>query len=399
MDTKLFKPHTFPEKMGKRICFFTAGFAFNRLNRMRFYEKAMPKDTEIFLFTTDRWQGKGKEAYQFEWSGLKRTKIFVAKYYWTLPLTLRKFCRENKIDVVLNIGNRASIILFWFACLFSKTEYIFNMMGWVPIGKEMLRNMLPREVYDYLYFYFLMLFAKKVTSNDLGVHKRFTGKNKPLLFRLFRNKMKSAYLPPPVDTDLFHPKNKIATRKELGLPLNKKIIIFVGRINPNKAGDILVELIKRNQDILFIVIGKSNLKEFDNLKSRNLIYYSKKNPEELVDYYNASDLSFLLMRLRASGLGQTVEESLACGLPVIGRELEGAEKTPALMGIPPIKEIRTKLVYSLDYGVKESERLIKDFFNKSKNERAKISKMAREYALKYYSHKVWMNPHAKEYLN
>ena len=58
-----------------------------------------------------------------------------------------------------------------------------------------------------------------------------------------------------------------------------------------------------------------------------------------------------------------------------------------------------KLVYSLDYGVKESERLIKDFFNKSKNERAKISKMAREYALKYYSHKVWMNPHAKEYLD
>ncbi|MEK6844015.1 MAG: glycosyltransferase family 4 protein [Nanoarchaeota archaeon] len=381
--------------MTKKICFFSAGFAFNRLNRMRFYEKALPKDTEIYLFTTDRWHDK-EDSYQFEWSGLKRTKIFVAKYNSTLPLQLRKFCRDNKIDTLVNIGNRASIALFLFASLFSKTRYIFNMMGWVPKGREMIKDKIPREIWDYLFFYIFLIFANKVASVDNGVYQRFIGKNKPLFFRLFNKK--AVYLPAPVDTDLFYLKDKKSARKKLGLPLNKKIVIFVGRINPNKCGDILVELIKRNRNILFVVIGRSLLKEFDNLKAKNLIYFNKKNPEELVDYYNAADISFLLMRLRASGLGQTTEESLACGLPAISREMEGVDKTPALIQIPPQKIIYTKLIYDFSYGVKESEKALKKYFKKSKKERLEISKAAREYALKNYSHKVWAEPHTKAYL-
>ncbi len=388
--------------MGKKICFFSAGFAFNRLNRMRFYEKALPKDTEIFLFTTDRWHDKGKEAYQFEWAGLKRTKIIVAKYDRTLPFALRKFCRDNKIDRIINIGNRASVALFWFACLFSRTEYLFNMMGWVPIGKEMIKNRIKKEIWDYFFFYFFAFFAKKITSNDLGVYKRFTGKNKPLFFKLFGKKVKVVYLPAPLNTDMFYQKDKKQARKKVGLPLNKKVIIFVGRINPNKCGDILIELIKRNPDILFVVIGRSVLKEFEDLlamKPKNLIYHAKKNPEELIDYYNAADASFLLMRLRGGGLGQTVQESLACGLPCICRELEGIKSTPALMQIPYQKAIYAKLVYDLHYGVKESEKAIKEFFNKPQKERDKISKIARDYAEQNYSHKIWATPHTKEYLS
>ena len=387
--------------MAKKICFFSAGFAFNRLNRMRFYEKALPKDTEIYLFTTDRWHDKGKEAYQFEWSGLKRTKIIVAKYNWTLPFQLRKFCKENKINRLVNIGNRASMALFFFASLSSNTEYIFNMMGWVPKGKEMIKNKIPREIWDYFFFYLFAFFAKKVTSVDRGVYKRFTGKNKPIFFKIFGKKIKAVYLPAPLNTDMFYPKDKKAVRKKINLSSNKKIIIFVGRVNPNKCGDVLTELIKRNPDILFIVIGRSVLKEFDKLLEKNpnnLIYFNKKNPEELIDYYNAADLSFLLMRLRGGGLGQTVQESLACGLPTISRELEGIEKTPALITIPPQKEIHTRLIYNLPYGVKESEKIIQDYFKKSKKEREKISKIARDFAMKNYSHEVWGEPHTREYL-
>src|SRR3989344_4667457 len=108
--------------MIKKICFFSGGFAFNRLNRMRFYEKALPKNVDIFLVTTDRWHGKGKEAYQFEWSGLKRTKIITLKYNWTLPLQLKKFCRENKIDRIINIGNRVAMVLFLPLTLFTKKD-------------------------------------------------------------------------------------------------------------------------------------------------------------------------------------------------------------------------------------------------------------------------------------
>ena len=175
------------KNMGKKICFFSAGFAFNRLNRMRFYEKALPKDTEIYLFTTDRWHDKGKDAYQFEWSGLKRTKFFVAKYNWTLPLTLRKFCRENNIDRLINIGNRGSVILFLFATLLNKTKYIFNMMGWVPIGKEMLKNRIPREFYDYIYFYFLAFFSNFFLNFGFFISFNMACFNSLGFFRLISN--------------------------------------------------------------------------------------------------------------------------------------------------------------------------------------------------------------------
>jgi len=79
--------------------------------------------------------------------------------------------------------------------------------------------------------------------------------------------------------------------------------------------------------------------------------------------------------------------------------LEGAEKTPALIEILPLREVYTKLVYDLSYGIRESNRVIKDYFKKSKKEREKISKISRDYALRNYSHKVWKQPHIEGYLN
>lgn len=385
--------------MGKKICFFSAGFAFNRLNRMRFYEKALPKDTEMFLFTTDRWHEKGKEAYQFEWSGLKRTKIIVAKYDWTLPLTLRQFCKKNKIDRIINIGNRASMVLFLPATLFSKTEYIFNLMGWVPIWKEILRNKNRREFWDFIFFYFFAAFARKITANDYGVYKRFTDKNKPLFFRIFK-KIDVSFLPPPVDTESFKPKDKKKARKKLGIPLNKKVIIFVGRVKKRKGADVLMELIKRNKNVLFIVIGKSEDKKFEELrkKQKNVLYFEKKNPEELNDYYSAADIAFLFQRIRGSGLGQVAHEALACGVPTFAPAVEIVKKTPVIFQIPQNDVFNGNFIYDTEYATNEAEKIIKDFFRRSKKERVKLSKMAREFALENYSHKVWIEPHIREYL-
>jgi len=101
---KLFKFQLFAFYM-KKICFFSVGFAFNRLVRMRFYEKIFPKNVEMFLFTTNKYEGREKEKYQYKWD-LKRTKIITAEYHpLKLPFALRKFCIENEIDRVINIGN------------------------------------------------------------------------------------------------------------------------------------------------------------------------------------------------------------------------------------------------------------------------------------------------------
>ena len=105
--------------------------------------------------------------------------------------------------------------------------------------------------------------------------------------RIFLKKPSSMrYLAAPVDLSLFKIKNKEECRKKLNLPLNKKIIIFVGRINYLKCSDILRKIIENNPEIYFIVIGRVLDHRFYRIKRKNLLMINKKPSKDLVEYYN-----------------------------------------------------------------------------------------------------------------
>jgi len=357
--------------MGKRICFFSIGFAHNRLVRMKYYEKIFPPDVEMFLFTTDKHIGK--ENYHQEWD-LKRTKIITIKYnLLKLPFILRRFCKERKIDRITNIGSRYPALLFIFAALFSSTEYLLNIYGSIPRLREIIRGVAIRDFAHLMFFSFLMFFSERVIFVDPGVYKRFKEKSR-----------KVVHLPAMVDTDLFFPKNKISQRKKLNLPKNGKIVIFVGRVSHGKGADLLTKLIELNEDIFFIVIGTPMYKQFKRLKKKNFVHFNKKNSKELVEYYSAADLGLFWQRTRDGGLGLTAEESLACGVPAIVRSGEGIiEPSPALL------ETRGT--------VKKTQQMVRKFFEKSTRERKELSRIARKYAEKYYSGKFWKDRYIKTY--
>src|SRR3989344_5524731 len=118
-------------KMKKNICFFSIGFAFNRLVRLKYYENIFPNDVNIFLFTTNKYSGNEKTNYQYQWSGLKRTKIIVEEYN---PLKIffnfRKFCKDNNIDRVINLGFHNSWPLLFFGCFGAnnKRDFCVNIL-------------------------------------------------------------------------------------------------------------------------------------------------------------------------------------------------------------------------------------------------------------------------------
>ncbi len=367
--------------MTKKICFFSAGFAFNRLNRLKYYEKIFPKNVEIFLFTTNRYEGKEKENYQYKWEGLKRTKIVVENFSFSLPFSLRKFCIKNRIDRIVNLGNRKSFPLFLFASLFTKTKYIASLMGWVPTEKS-IKKFDFYELWQLFFYYFFGFFAEKIITNDYGIYKRYNTQNKPLLSRLFISNDKVKFLPVTVNSNLFKPKNKISTRKKLGLPLNKKIAIFVGRTA--RCAGILAELIKLNRDIIFIIIGRITDKHIPKLKSKNLLYSPKKTSEELVDYYNASDIHIALHDKKGAGLGLAAEESLSCGVPTVVPFTDLMENSQAL--------------FQIHLNKKEAEKTLHNFFKNSKKEREKLSGLARKYAEKNFSNYRWKKYYVKGYL-
>ena len=362
----------------KKIAFFTVGFAFNRLVRMKFYEKIFPKNVEIYLITTDKYSGKEKENYQQEYSNLKRTKILKLKYGLSLPFELRKICKKNKIDRLLNLGYHTSWPLLFFATLGTKTDYcinvltdMFNQFNLVESYKEKLIELITLP-----YMWAGGLFAKKLF---------FTDRLNSIRARIFflKNNETTPWLAAPVDTRLFRVKNKDDARKKLKIPLTKKVVIFVGRVNYLKCSDILMKLIKEHKDILFLVIGRVLDKNFQRFRPKNLIHYDKKSSKELVDYYNASDISFCLNR-GGGGIGLATEEAMACGVPCIISEEFKLKKNPALIEIP------------IDYN--EANQKLKSLINLTKKDRAKLSKIARDYIIKNYSDDVWQAKYIKYYL-
>jgi len=365
--------------MIKRICFFTVGFAFNRQVRMEFYERIFPKDIEIFLVTTDKYKEKEKEHYQSNYK-LKRTKIYILNYnLLTLPFALRRFCEENKIDRIINLGFHTSGVLLFLATLFKKTDYllniftdIFNQYKIVPGIKNKSKDFLTLAL-----LFSIMIFAKK------GLYTyNLSYKRAPSFFLSTRYKMR--HLAAPVNTDLFFIKDRIIARKKLNLPLNKKIVIFVGRIEYLKCSDILKRLIEENINILFILIGRLVDKDIWEIKSKNLKLIEKKSSKELVDYYNASDFSFCVNRSSA-GIGLSSEEALACGVPIVVSKEFKLEPSKAL--------------YQVQVDFEKVNKVVREFFSFSEKKKRELSRIARNYTKKYYSDNVWKDKYVEACLH
>ncbi len=121
---------------------------------------------------------------------------------------------------------------------------------------------------------------------------------------------------------LFLPFDKSVLKDVLGLPHDKKVLLFVSDNieNYRKGFDLLVEAFKnlpiKNLYLLAVGSGKSTIEGID-------IHYTGtiRQPEYLRQLYAAADL--FIIPSREDNLPNTVLESMACGTPVIGFNIGG----------------------------------------------------------------------------
>ena len=114
-------------------------------------------------------------------------------------------------------------------------------------------------------------------------------------------KIKNAYIiPAGIDFDRFKPISKEKCRKELNLPLNKKLVLFAGAIRPEKRFD-LVET------------AMSLLQQSD---SRIELVTACNQPHSIIPIYmNACDV--LVLVSTAEGSPNVIKEAMACNLPIV----------------------------------------------------------------------------------
>ncbi|TSA45574.1 glycosyltransferase [bacterium] len=120
-----------------------------------------------------------------------------------------------------------------------------------------------------------------------------------------------------VDTEIFKPGSKPAIRQKLGLPMNKKIVLFSSKNGLNniwKGGNYVEKLVKTvPRDAYFIILGGNSREKghFPNTKYINYIADEK----TLAEFYAASDI-FLYPSI-ADNCPLSVLEAMACGLPIL----------------------------------------------------------------------------------
>jgi D-inositol-3-phosphate glycosyltransferase len=147
-------------------------------------------------------------------------------------------------------------------------------------------------------------------------------------------------VPPGVDLSLFSPGDRRAARSEVGLPLDAKVLMFVGRLQPLKAPDVLLkaaaELLARHPDwrgrLVIAVVGGpsgSGLEHPQALQdlagglgiAPQVRFVPPVARTELAQWYRAADL--VVVPSYSESFGLVAVEAEACGTPVVAARVGG----------------------------------------------------------------------------
>jgi D-inositol-3-phosphate glycosyltransferase len=150
-------------------------------------------------------------------------------------------------------------------------------------------------------------------------------------------------VPPGVDLDVFSPGGPEArrtARRRLGLPPHAHLLLFVGRIQPLKAPDILVraaaELLRaepsRRDDLVVAVVGGPSGTGLDRPEELQMLsrdlglddvvrFHRPAQRAVLAEWYRAADL--VVVPSHSESFGLVAVEAQACGTPVVAARVGG----------------------------------------------------------------------------
>ncbi|MBC7235354.1 MAG: glycosyltransferase [Chloroflexi bacterium] len=160
---------------------------------------------------------------------------------------------------------------------------------------------------------------------------------------------KIVVIPCGVDLELFRPIDPAIARRELGLEEGRRLILFVGRLDPVKGLSVLLEAMCeltrrmhpcRAQDLSLAVIGGDRESHLEALTTDMdclteiraelgledlVIFVGSLDQQRLPYYYSAAEVC--VMPSLYESFGMVALEAMACGTPVIASRVGGLQYT------------------------------------------------------------------------
>jgi D-inositol-3-phosphate glycosyltransferase len=153
-----------------------------------------------------------------------------------------------------------------------------------------------------------------------------------------------AVVPCGVDLNLFRTIPPTEAKRALGLPADRRVILFVGRIEPLKGIDTLLRAIaliapdipRWQQELSVIIIGgaagagvemvNAELSRLEQLRAdlgieQLVTFQGAKDQDSLVYYYSAAEM--VVVPSHYESFGMVALEAMACGTPVVASKVGG----------------------------------------------------------------------------
>jgi glycosyltransferase involved in cell wall biosynthesis len=178
---------------------------------------------------------------------------------------------------------------------------------------------------------------------------------------------------PGVDVQLFHPMSKDVARRKLRLPLDKKLLLYIGSLEPKRAVPMKAliwaykSLLEKHKDIVLILAGPF---KYVHERVTDDVLIMRNVPREKLPFLYASADIFLFPTLY-EGSGIPPLEAMACGTPVIAPSNSSLPEVIGDAGIYVENALEPKAWYDCMKRLIEDEDLRKYLSQKSVN-RARI---------------------------
>lgn len=254
-------------------------------------------------------------------------RLFPAKYtkyfgYWS-PLMLKEIknqAQKNKILIHYHVMH--DNLLYLISWLFKNVPIVIHHHGgYTPL--------------------FRLKYKKHITALLRYLIEKITFKNIDQFF--VSVKMVEAYLKHilddskvsfgpviGIDFNVFKPKNKTLARKKLHLPLDAKILLYVGKCDNLKGLDTILKAfreLRKTHNIELLIVGDCSSQDplYKDVVSSGARICGHISYEIMPWYYSAADAFISLPPVESAalflGTGISLLESLACGTPAISTGL------------------------------------------------------------------------------
>ncbi|BAY74469.1 group 1 glycosyl transferase [Nostoc linckia NIES-25] len=136
------------------------------------------------------------------------------------------------------------------------------------------------------------------------------------------------HIPYGIDTDAYQPLDTEKCREVLGIPANKKVLMFGAHLlqESRKGGDLLVKALQNlpealKSETVLLILGKAGdrFAELVGIPTLKLEYVSSDRLKSIA--YSAADL--FIFPTRADNLPLVLQESMACGTPMVSFKVGG----------------------------------------------------------------------------